>query len=111
MNVAEYYKPPAVGRGAEPNLAGKSELTMGYGAGGGRPFKYYLRPGQDLDVGFIRIFISTEQVDLSGIEQRSPFTTTDPRATDQDQRKPKPIWDTVSIAVVQRNCDAKHSEE
>ena len=101
MNVAEYYKPPAVGRGAEPNLPGKSELTMGYGAGGGRPFKYYLRPGQD----------STEQVDLSGIEQRSPFTTTDPRATDQDQRKPKPIWDTVSIAVVQRNCDAKHSEE
>ncbi|KZV62932.1 hypothetical protein PENSPDRAFT_641580 [Peniophora sp. CONT] len=109
LSISEYYKPPVTGRGAEPNLPGKGELSMGYGAGGGRPYKYFLRPNQDLDVGFLKLFISTEQVDLSSIEQRSPFITTDPRAPEKEKMKPKPIWDTVPIAVVQRKPGSKQS--
>lgn len=83
---------------------------MGYGAGGGRPFKYLLRPGQDIDVGFVRMFISTRVVDLAGIEQRSPFRddvgSRDAMGAQVKRRsRPKPIWDAVTIAVVQRRAE------
>ncbi|KZV74054.1 hypothetical protein PENSPDRAFT_682235 [Peniophora sp. CONT] len=101
LAISEYYKPPTIG-GAEPSLPARGALTIGYGAGGGLPYTFFLREGQNLDVGFIKLFISPEPVDFSSIEQRSPFK--DPIA--RGKRKPSAEfevgWDTVTIAVVQR---------
>ena len=99
----EYYVPPASGKSAAPSLLGKSTVTMGYGAGGGQPFRYYLRPEQQDDVGIIKFFISTEHVDLSNIKQSSPFDAgaAVPRPTDRVDRLPRPSWDTVTLMVIQ----------
>ncbi len=61
---------------------------------------YRLRKGQDVDVGFLKLFFSTEYMDLSGVVQKTPFD-------DVRQSGPPPVrkslylWHTMCIAVVQ----------
>ena len=94
--------PCAVSRGAEPSLPAKGCLTIGYGDGGGRPFTYFLRPRQEMDVGFIKIFVSTKYVDLSSVEQNSPFESGMPRGNGPIPGwDPEDAWDTICIAVNQ----------
>ncbi|KZV62921.1 hypothetical protein PENSPDRAFT_230202 [Peniophora sp. CONT] len=114
LSIAVYYKPPPIGRGAEPSLPelGQGVLTIGYGAGGGLPYTFSLsREDQELDVGFIKLFISSEYVDLSSIERSSPF---DIRARNI-KKKPRPppaaVWDTFIIPVVQRKPLGPHVKQ
>ena len=76
-------------------------LTIGYGSGGTVPFVYFMRDGQDVDVGFLKLFLTTEPVDYSNIPQNSPFNVND-RAHATYKPKPLLIWDTLLVAVVQR---------
>ena len=46
---------------------------MGYGDSGWPPHTYYLRGGQDVDVGVLKLFLSRYQVNLSHVAQSSPF--------------------------------------
>ncbi|KZV65117.1 hypothetical protein PENSPDRAFT_614510 [Peniophora sp. CONT] len=103
LSISEYYKPAAIGPGAEPSLPVKGVLPIGFGSGGARPFTYTLKPGQDMDVGFVKIFVSTVQVNLSMVEQRSPFETKVLRSMQRLKDDPvEALWDTLSIAVLQR---------
>ncbi|VDC07203.1 unnamed protein product [Peniophora sp. CBMAI 1063] len=74
LSISPYHTPPVIGqRGPEPSLPEYGDLTIGYGAGGGTPCTFTLEKTQDVDVGFIKFFISSEAVDLSRFEQASPF--------------------------------------
>ncbi|PVF92198.1 hypothetical protein CPB86DRAFT_227086 [Serendipita vermifera] len=116
---AYYYRPPTVqnrdhGAPLQPN---DGILTVGFGPGGERPWRYRLRDEleclggkvsqerQDLEVSVFKLILTSEPIDLSFISQESPFTD-DHRAV----RKIKPItdlWDTVSFLVMAgRNQDA-----
>ena len=98
------------GRDAAPSLPAKGSLPIGYGDGGGGRIGFSpLRKNEDMEVGFIKLFISTEPAELDDIEQKSPF----------DQRrglkelKPslkKQLWDTRIFTVVLRKPDRKHYE-
>jgi hypothetical protein len=85
----------------EPPLKGQGELTCGYGSTEWPPYVYQLSPGRDLDVGFLKIYLSTEAVDLSDIPQGSAFTET---------RRSAPVWHpqplnllgTIIIPIIQR---------
>ncbi|VDB88534.1 unnamed protein product [Peniophora sp. CBMAI 1063] len=101
LSINEYHRPTAVGRGADASLPAEGSLTIGYGDGGGRPFTYFLRPEQDVDVGFIKLYISTHFVDLSHIEQESPFEVGMPRGSEMTVEHFEGAWDTVLIPVVQ----------
>jgi len=78
-------------------------LTIGYGSGGIVPFVYFMRDGQDIDVGFLKMFLTTEPVDYSNIPQTSPFDLND-RGNATYKPKPPLIWDTLLVAVVQRRA-------
>ncbi|VDC07260.1 unnamed protein product [Peniophora sp. CBMAI 1063] len=99
-----YYQPPAIGKSGEASLPADGTLSIGYGADGGVPFKFRLRPGQERDVGFIKVFISTEPVDLSGVLQASVFDTSMPRGTFRAQGRSRHAWDTILIPVVQHKA-------
>jgi hypothetical protein len=65
---------PPIARGiVEPPLEGKGYLTAGYGDSGSVPHEYFLREGQNVDVGILKLFLSRKQVDLSHVAQPSPF--------------------------------------
>lgn len=100
--TAEYYLPDkAKGKGADYSIPAGGVLPIGYGSSGREPREYWLREGQNVDFGFIKLFVSTDYVDLSGISQPSPFDDNRadrPRTVDNRDA----VWDTILIHVVQR---------
>lgn len=86
-------------------LLANKQLPIGHGSSGARPFKYFLRESdQSLDVGFIKIFISTSRSELADIAQPSPLQLTagTARSSDFVDFRTVAAWDTVLIPVVQR---------
>ncbi|KAK0187314.1 hypothetical protein F5146DRAFT_985418 [Armillaria mellea] len=73
LSIVPYYQPGSTKKTVDVSLPPGESLTIGYGASGTVPRRYALRKGQDVDVGFVKLFFSTECMDLSGIVQRSPF--------------------------------------
>ncbi|KIJ46649.1 hypothetical protein M422DRAFT_778362 [Sphaerobolus stellatus SS14] len=64
-----------------PNLAGKFEadatlkahdcITVGDGSGGGPPIKFTFSEGNNLELGYLKVFLTSENVDLSNLQQDS----------------------------------------
>ncbi|KAI0030187.1 caspase domain-containing protein [Vararia minispora EC-137] len=103
LSIQPYYISPVASRHV-PSLPGKGMLPIGYGDGGGRPYNYTLSPGEDIELGFLKIFISTQFVDLREIRQSSPLNGE--RVANENVPSPAPVWDTITIAIVQRRKTA-----
>jgi hypothetical protein len=96
------------------------------------PTTFLLREGQNVDVGFLKLFLSREHVDLSEVAQSSPFDfigaryTTARYTTEAKLKVPinlpvrhsgtlldkfkhrlpvRHLWDTILVPVVQRRAD------
>jgi hypothetical protein len=55
-------------------LQARSEFSVGYDASpNGDPWQFTLRHGENVDVGFFKIFLSTFPCDFSSIVQETPF--------------------------------------
>ena len=77
---------------------------MGYGDSGSVPHEFFLREGQKVDVGILKLFLSRKQVNLSHVAQPSPFVSSrgsKQAVVPEPTNLPLP-WDTVEIPVVQR---------
>ena len=112
--LAPYYEPLI----AEPPLKGKGYLTVGYGDSESVPHSFFLREGQKVDVGILKLFLSREQVNLSHVAQSSPFVPVEDHSTASSSlpftliggRSKNPShhtrlyfpWDTVEVPVVQQ---------
>ncbi|KAI0030409.1 hypothetical protein K488DRAFT_54322, partial [Vararia minispora EC-137] len=83
-----------------PLQAHGGELTIGYGHGGSEPQIFRLN-GADVDVTYLKVFITSEYVDLAYIEQKSPFAL---RGCIPYTRRPPEItvWDTIQLAIIQQ---------
>lgn len=109
--VAPYYLPPISTPGGKPDpaLPPNGTLTLGYGSGGASPHQFFLREDQDIDIGHLKLYLTTEYVDLSSVLQDTPFTT---RSDDRGRHIKKPrarakkiqslLWDEITVTVVQR---------
>jgi len=51
-----------------------------------------------MDVGFLKLFLTTEYVDYSNIPQPSPFSTG--RIGTSELDKTETSWDTIKIPVI-----------
>lgn len=71
-------------------------LTIGYGEKVAPPQTFVLDEGQIVDVGTIKLFLSTEHVDLNHIPQEYPFAG---RAVGI-WRPQYRLWVTVCIPIV-----------
>jgi len=101
LSISPYYKPGTAKDGeADVSLPPGGSLTIGYGDSGTAAYNYTLRPNQSIDVGYLKLFLSTAYVDFSNIEQKSPFGGT--RASGESKTKVRMIWDSMKIAIVQK---------
>jgi hypothetical protein len=66
------------------------------------PFVYTINEGQDVEVGFLKLFLSTEYVDLSHIPQLSPFTSVRPLGKAEALFTSILSLDTITVTVVLR---------
>ncbi|KAF8964817.1 hypothetical protein BDZ97DRAFT_2004443, partial [Flammula alnicola] len=83
LTITEWYTPPfGAGSarhtanltiGVDAPLPPKSQLAIGYGEGGSLPWQFVLREGENKDVGFFRLFLSTRPANFQSIIQISPF--------------------------------------
>ena len=106
--LASYYQPPIARGIVDLPLKGHQYLRVGYGDSGTVPHTFFLREDQNVDVGILKLFLSTKPMDLSDIAQSSPFDSigaryiTAPRVKMKGPTKLRFLWDTILIPVVQR---------
>ncbi|KAF8452912.1 caspase domain-containing protein [Boletus edulis BED1] len=114
LSIAPYYTQSSIGNPKAP-LKQNATFTIGYGPGGSSPFTYSLEEGQDVDIGYLKIFFATQPIDLSDIVQPPPFSTDGQSWISEGGRKarevsplvpsePKDMWFTLDIPVVQRRA-------
>jgi hypothetical protein len=85
----------------ESPLKAKGELCVGYGSGRYKPLTSGLWRDQDLDLGFLKIYLSTQPVDLSGTQSgflEWPRTTTRLPRTTKWHFEPQDAWYTAQDA-------------
>ncbi|KAI0339455.1 hypothetical protein BDW22DRAFT_1431719 [Trametopsis cervina] len=124
LSIRAYYLPGTTlpgGYKVDPCLKGEADLSIGYGSSGTSPFVFSSpRQSGKKNMCFVKIFVSTEQVDLSFIEQPSPFPKTvsplikkhpdNEHATSQDDTSSRgykkttrpestPMWDAITLPV------------
>ncbi|KAK0502233.1 caspase domain-containing protein [Armillaria luteobubalina] len=100
LGISSYYQPGRAKKDADVSLPPGGSLTIGYGASGTVPHIYTLRKGQNVDVGFLKLFFSTKYTDLSGVVQNSPFDD-DRQSGLLSVRKSLYLWHTMCVPVIQ----------
>lgn len=81
-------------------LISKGILEIGFGTAGYVPQTFKIRNGLDTEVAFLKIYLSTEPVDLSYLEQLSPFTSS--RSMEPYKAKPPVIWADIVVPIILR---------
>ncbi|KAK0440550.1 hypothetical protein EV421DRAFT_1737216 [Armillaria borealis] len=102
--TGSYYQPGSAKKDVDVSLPPGESLAIGYGASGTVPHMYTLRQGQDIDVGFLMLFFSTEYMDLSGIVQDSPFTES--RGGTRAAPESRHLWNAIKMERVPREVSA-----
>ena len=94
---------PATGKGGavDHSLPPGKSLTIGYGSGGARPRRYGVRAGRDVEIGILKLFLSTKFVNYSSLEQPSPFSEGRTDDTPCEDDVPD-LWCEKTIVLVQR---------
>jgi len=104
FSVLSYYQ-PAVAKHSDDDLAPiqpMESLTIGYGDSEASPFAYQLQDGLDLDVGFVKVFLSLTPANLSHVVQDSPFDDDLTTLTEETILKAYPVaMDAIIFPVVQ----------
>ena len=106
--AGSYYQSPPSNGAYVPDVPLKKNggvLTIGYGSSGAPPFSYFLRDEQDIDVGFLKLFLSSKPVDLSNIPQQSPFDGATRDGVDPEKDNAE-TWGTIFLPVIQRRYPA-----
>lgn len=110
MNSEPYYLSQRGKNRVDPPLRAGSFHTVGYGTGGEVPFAFHLRSGENLDIGFLKLFVTTSPTDFDSLNQPSPFEIARGTISKTDTvRKLKQLsegteqWGTVLTAIIQRS--------
>ncbi|KIM41910.1 hypothetical protein M413DRAFT_410348 [Hebeloma cylindrosporum] len=106
FSIVSYYESPSTAKRYTldvPLPKNGGVLTIGYGAGGAPAQTFVLQTGQQLDVGFLKIFLCTNPVDLSMMAQASPFEST--RSGEQIAKPREEAWGTMLIPLLQFPSD------
>jgi len=126
-HIGQYYEPPVVkGKSVvDPTLPRHKDspesrpVALNFRNGGGQLLRLRLYDQQSLDVGFLRIFLSTRYLGggLSSITQPPPLTYVDgswrgedsksrlrgvPPKEEQRDSNMSDIWDVITIPLIQR---------
>ncbi|KAL0567959.1 hypothetical protein V5O48_014039 [Marasmius crinis-equi] len=103
--IDEYYTPPRAAKGEIVFcIPPKGHLTIGYGENtiSARPWEYVLPGNTTFDVGFLKLYISTEGgMDFWSVPQETPFVTGPCRGSKAAPKK-RHFWHSRIIPIIQR---------
>jgi hypothetical protein len=87
-------------------LSKEQSLSLGFGDGGTPPLTYRLPPGVNLNIGFLKLFVTTSPAVFGTISQMSPFGVprgSVPRSIIINALAKQEIWDSDIVTIVLRN--------
>ena len=87
-------------------LRSKQSLKIGYGGGDANAFDFYIADGQDVDISFLKLILSTKPVNLEDIECGSPFLSTD-HATKSAPPVNVDEWGSILIPIVLKRRNSR----
>ncbi|KAJ7653667.1 caspase domain-containing protein [Mycena polygramma] len=90
-----------VAQEADFSLPGHGSLPLGYGATGVAPREFTPSDGLDVEVMYLKVFLTSQNIDLSRIAQPSPFHNAWRSLT--IVRGPDDVWDTQLLTIKQFN--------
>jgi hypothetical protein len=83
----------------DPSIPPRGELTIGYGPGGAPRHRFDITDDDlDVEVTYMKVFITLQPIDLSYIAQKSPFFEN--RIVMKMEDPPEGMWDTLTLAIV-----------
>ncbi|KAF8988552.1 hypothetical protein BDQ17DRAFT_1334489 [Cyathus striatus] len=88
-------------------LEANKSIKIGYEDSEHPPVIYYLRPGVSLEVGFIKLFVSTEPLDMTHVQQDSPLQMLE-QINEGRFIDNKKIWGTATAKIVQLPPDSEY---
>ncbi|KAH8795907.1 caspase domain-containing protein [Flagelloscypha sp. PMI_526] len=100
LSIRLLHKPSFSNQKTDPCLRPGGVLPVGYGISGTGPRTFSLPDGQDVDVTYLKLFVSTRYIDLSSVEAISPFSKirADIKA---EENLEEGQWDTYCVPVIQ----------
>ncbi|PPQ88397.1 hypothetical protein CVT25_011276 [Psilocybe cyanescens] len=102
LSIVSYHLPNTAPKGnADFCLPANETLCIGFSDSGSPPFEYFLRDKQEVDIGFLKLYLSPEFVDFSLVEQKTPFEE-DQRGCRSFSPEKTQVWDTIIVPIVQR---------
>ncbi|KAK0223701.1 caspase domain-containing protein [Armillaria fumosa] len=113
LEIEEWYSPD-MGNGKKNNVVDTcllpgSTVTLGFGSGGMEPVKFLIPDGQEVDLCFFKIFVTTNAVDLGSISQLSPFTELIGRGAKRAPQAIEDDWGSRTIPIVLRRAQTFQS--
>ncbi|KAF8607154.1 hypothetical protein BDV93DRAFT_591117 [Ceratobasidium sp. AG-I] len=93
----------------DPEVPARGEFMVGDDGEGGNSMRFAVTPGVLLELGFMKLFWSTDQLELDGLDQDPPFGDEEDqvvgsgsRKVFMGERKQVKDWGTVLVTLVQR---------
>ncbi|KAH8793129.1 caspase domain-containing protein [Flagelloscypha sp. PMI_526] len=100
LSIRLLHKPSFSNQKTDPCLRPGGVLPVGYWSSGTGPRTFSLPDGQDVDVTYLKLFVSTRCIDLSSVEAISPFSKV--RADGEaDTDLSEGQWDAYCVPVIQ----------
>ncbi|KAH7337510.1 hypothetical protein B0J17DRAFT_663253 [Rhizoctonia solani] len=88
----------------DPELAASGELLIGDGGDGGSPLKFTVQAKRGVELGYLKVFWSTDPLEMDDVAQTSPFNLKSSRGIKPIQRgRAMKDWGTACLALVQRS--------
>ncbi|CAE6447187.1 unnamed protein product [Rhizoctonia solani] len=87
-----------------PNITPRGQLLIGDGADGGSPLKFGISSSNEVELGYMKVFWSTEPLELDEMKQKSAFQLGlgEFRGINLDSDSSDSKWGTECLAVVFR---------
>ncbi|KAG8836257.1 hypothetical protein FRC18_011648 [Serendipita sp. 400] len=114
-DLTPYYTPPTVKDvDQDAPLQKGGSITVGYGDGGGQPWRHVVEPAkggstdkivrdeENLQIEFFKLILTTKPVNLSFMEQPTPFRQGS--RADRDLSEPVEMWKTQILPVIVRKA-------
>ncbi|KAG8720958.1 hypothetical protein FRC08_016909 [Ceratobasidium sp. 394] len=105
LSIEHLYRCPAPATPEVNPIRSMQCLPISNGSSGTDPTAFFLESGQTLDMGIIKLFVTTRPVSFCPLEQESPFEeggqSNTRKAVTRFMLTNAGLWDTQSLVVVQ----------
>ncbi|KIJ36101.1 hypothetical protein M422DRAFT_261648 [Sphaerobolus stellatus SS14] len=104
FSIKVWYQSHTAGRFVTDPTIPKNggSISVGYGDGGGLPYKFSLDDNAQIETGFLKLYLTSTNVDLSCISQDSPFKGDRRKGEQVKAHTLTEIWGTISLKFIQR---------